>query len=76
LFAAGIYPHYFVNITGHGWRKLMRHRSALTYRIRSIPPVPTVLSFLQHQCQLSDQEAYGSLNMGAGFAAFMPRDKG
>jgi len=74
LFAAGIYPHYCVNITGHGWRKLMRHRSSLTYRILSLPPVPTVLSFLQQQCQLSDHEAYGSLNMGAGFAVFVARD--
>jgi phosphoribosylformylglycinamidine cyclo-ligase len=75
LFAAGLYPHYCVNITGHGWRKLMRHRSSLTYRIRSVPPVPTVLSFLQHRCRLSNREAYGSLNMGAGFAVFVPRDK-
>jgi phosphoribosylformylglycinamidine cyclo-ligase len=75
LFAAGINPHYCVNITGHGWRKLMRHRSSLTYRIRSVPPVPIVLSFLQHQCHLSDQEAYGSLNMGAGFAVFVRPEK-
>ena len=25
LAAAGITPHYCANITGHGWRKLMRH---------------------------------------------------
>ena len=24
LFAAGVRPHYAVNVTGHGWRKLMR----------------------------------------------------
>jgi len=34
-----------------------------------------VLSFLQQQCQLSDQEAYGSLNMGAGLAVFVPGEK-
>jgi len=75
LFAAGIYPNYCVNITGHGWRKLMRHRSSLTYRFHDMPPVPTVLSFLQGQCRLSNQEAYGSLNMGAGFAAFVSPER-
>jgi phosphoribosylformylglycinamidine cyclo-ligase len=74
LFAAGIVPHYCVNITGHGWRKLMRHRSAFTYRLHAVPPVPTVLSFLQRGCGLSDREAYGSLNMGAGFAVFVAAD--
>jgi phosphoribosylformylglycinamidine cyclo-ligase len=72
LFAAGILPHYCVNITGHGWRKLMRHRSSLTYRIHAVPPVPPVLSFLKEHCGMSAQEAYGSLNMGAGFAIFLP----
>jgi phosphoribosylformylglycinamidine cyclo-ligase len=70
LFASGILPHYCVNITGHGWRKLMRHRSAFTYRFRVLPPVPAVLSFMQDACRLSDAEAYGTLNMGAGFAGF------
>ena len=33
LWQAGITPHYSANITGHGWRKLLRHPKALTYRI-------------------------------------------
>ena len=28
-------PHYAANITGHGWRKLMRHRADFTYRIHT-----------------------------------------
>ncbi len=35
LFKAGIAPHYCANITGHGWRKLLRHRSDFTYRIHA-----------------------------------------
>src|SRR4029453_8881947 len=27
LYRAGIVPHYCANITGHGWRKLLRHAS-------------------------------------------------
>jgi phosphoribosylformylglycinamidine cyclo-ligase len=73
LFAAGVRPHYAVNITGHGWRKLMRHPAELKYRIRRLPPVPPVLAFLQTQGDMSIRDAYGTLNMGAGFALFMAR---
>jgi phosphoribosylformylglycinamidine cyclo-ligase len=64
--------HYISNITGHGWRKLMRHPGALTYRIAAIPPVPPVLQFIVNSSHMDLSEAYGSLNMGAGFALFMP----
>jgi phosphoribosylformylglycinamidine cyclo-ligase len=69
---AGLKVHYISNITGHGWRKLMRHPAALTYRITTLPPVPPALRFMQEQARLDPAEAYGSLNMGAGFALFMP----
>ena len=71
LAAAGIVPHYCVNITGHGWRKLMRHQAAFTYRIDALPPVPPVLRFIQQHAAIDDREAYGNLNMGAGFALFI-----
>jgi phosphoribosylformylglycinamidine cyclo-ligase len=71
LFAADVVPHYAVNITGHGWRKIMRHPSELTYRMHTLPPVPPVLAFMQREAGLDAKEAYGSLNMGAGFALFV-----
>ena len=71
LAAAGIVPHYCANITGHGWRKLMRHHAAFTYRISSLPPVPPVLQFIRQHAAIDDREAYGNLNMGAGFALFV-----
>jgi phosphoribosylformylglycinamidine cyclo-ligase len=71
LHGAGITPHYCANITGHGWRKLLRHPASLTYRIDTLPPVPAVLGFMQRQLRMSDAEAYGTLNMGAGFALFV-----
>ncbi len=64
--------HYMVNITGHGWRKLMRHKKNLTYRITNLPPAPKVLEFIVEQGKLDEKEAYGNLNMGAGFAIFVP----
>lgn len=71
LFKAGITPHYCANVTGHGWRKLMRHPAELTYRFDRVPAVPAVLRFIQQQAKLDDHEAYGTLNMGAGFALYV-----
>jgi len=71
LAKAGITPHYSANITGHGWRKLLRHAAALTYRIDAIPAVPPVLRFIQQHAKQDDHEAYGTFNMGAGFALFV-----
>jgi phosphoribosylformylglycinamidine cyclo-ligase len=71
VFAAGVRPHYAANITGHGWRKLMRHRTDFSYRIHTVPDVPPVLKFIQAQAKMSDRDAYGTFNMGAGFALFV-----
>ncbi len=71
LAQAGIQPRYCVNVTGHGWRKLLRHPGAFTYRIHTVPPVPPVLRFMQQHAGLDDHEAYSTLNMGAGFAYFV-----
>ena len=71
LYQAGITPHYCANITGHGWRKLLRHPAAHTYRITAIPEVTPVLKFIQQHAQQDDREAYSTLNMGAGFALFV-----
>lgn len=71
LAKAGIAVNYTVNVTGHGWRKLLRHTSELTYRISTVPPVPPVLAFIQREAKLDHAEAYGTLNMGAGFALFV-----
>lgn len=75
LASAGIVPHYCANITGHGWRKLMRHPARFTYRIHSLPAVPPVLRFIEQHAKIDKREAYGNLNMGAGFALFVaPED--
>lgn len=71
LHRAGVPVHYGVNVTGHGWRKLLRHPGSFTYRIHTVPPVPPVLRFIQQHAALDDEEAYGTLNMGAGFALFV-----
>jgi phosphoribosylformylglycinamidine cyclo-ligase len=71
LYKAGIIPKYCANITGHGWRKLLRHPAQFTYRIHSVPSVTPVLKFIQQHAGHDDREAYSTLNMGAGFAIFV-----
>jgi len=71
LAAAGVVPHYAANITGHGWRKLLRHPAALRYCIHTLPDVPPVLQFIREQADQDARAAYGTFNMGAGFALFV-----
>lgn len=72
LQAANLDLHYMVNITGHGWRKIMRANAEFSYVIDKIPDVPAEFTFMQDQSGTSDEEMYGNFNMGAGFAMFLP----
>jgi phosphoribosylformylglycinamidine cyclo-ligase len=68
----GVDIHYAVNITGHGWRKLMRTSDSLAYVIDRVPAPQPVFDFIQTAGGVEDAEAYGNLNMGAGFAVYVP----
>src|SRR4030043_320687 len=70
-FNEGVEIHYAVNITGHGWRKLMRATQPFAYIIDHIPVPHPVFSFIQEHGPVDDQEAYANLNMGAGFALYV-----
>lgn len=75
LFEASIDIHYMVNITGHGWRKLMRATQPFTYLIIQIPPTPEIFDFIQKHSNSSNQEMYSTFNMGAGFAIYLPANQ-
>ena len=68
----GVDIHYAVNITGHGWRKLMRAPDPFAYIVEEIPAPPPVFDFIQSIGAVDDAEAYGNFNMGAGFAIYVP----
>jgi phosphoribosylformylglycinamidine cyclo-ligase len=75
LFLAGVDIHYMSNITGHGWRKLMRSKKELTYKINLMPENPApVFRFIQEQSGMSEEKMYATFNMGMGFAFYIPRD--
>jgi len=75
LQAADIDVHYLSNITGHGWRKLMRAEAKLSYVLHEIPPVPPIFDFIAEQSGNDQQDMYGNYNMGAGYAVYVPADQ-
>jgi phosphoribosylformylglycinamidine cyclo-ligase len=75
LQSAGIDVHYLSNITGHGWRKLMRATEEFSYVIREVPPVSQIFDFIAGQAGNDQQEMYGNYNMGAGYAVYVPADQ-
>ncbi len=71
LLSAGINIHYAVNITGHGWRKLMRAAEPFIYIVEDIGIPHPIFDFILKHGPMSEEEAYGNLNMGAGFAVYV-----
>lgn len=65
--------HYISNITGHGLRKIMRARQNYTYVIENIFEPQEIFNFIQKHANLSDEEMYGTYNMGMDYALFIPK---
>jgi phosphoribosylformylglycinamidine cyclo-ligase len=76
MFRAQIPLHYLSHVTGHGLRKLMRPNRQLRYVIETLPEVPEVLSYIASEAGLDSKEAYGTLNMGVGFACYVAKGAG
>lgn len=68
---AGIDLHYAVNVTGHGLRKLMRAESELSYVIDRLPEPNPIFQVLCDAVEMSQREAYGTYNMGVGYAFYV-----
>jgi phosphoribosylformylglycinamidine cyclo-ligase len=75
LQAADIDIHYLSNITGHGWRKLMRAAETFSYIITEVPPAHEIFHFIAGQSDNDETEMYGNYNMGAGYAVYVPADQ-
>jgi phosphoribosylformylglycinamidine cyclo-ligase len=68
--------NYYSHITGHGLRKVMRADKSFTYRIESLPEVPEILSEICRFAGMDTRTAYGTLNMGIGFAIYCAEGHG
>jgi phosphoribosylformylglycinamidine cyclo-ligase len=68
---AGIPLVYAVNITGHGFRKLMRASQPLTYVVKKPPEIPRLFQFIMETGPVDIEEMFKTFNMGAGYAVFV-----
>lgn len=71
---ANLRLRYAAHITGHGWRKLMRLSQPFVYRMTDVRPPLPIFNFLMRAGPIDLREAYGTFNMGAGFAAYVAPD--
>lgn len=76
MLRAGLPVHYLSHVTGHGLRKLMRPNRELRYVVHALPEVPEVLAFIAERAGLGPKEAFGTLNMGVGFACYVGKGAG
>jgi phosphoribosylformylglycinamidine cyclo-ligase len=72
LFSADVDVHYLSNITGHGWRKIMRATQTFSYILTMTPEVPELFNFIAEKSDNDEREMYGNYNMGAGYAIYVP----
>lgn len=72
LFNNGIDIHYLSNITGHGWRKIMRATRDFSYILEDIPTPLAIFDFIAAKSGNDEREMYSNYNMGAGFAVYLP----
>lgn len=71
LMETNLHISYIANITGHGWRKLMRYSKPLHYELTTIPTPQKIFDFIEKRGPVEKKEMYGTFNMGAGFALFV-----
>jgi len=66
--------HGFAHITGGGWRKLSSLVLGTGLGVRLDDPMqpPALMRFLQHQGNMTDEDAYGTWHMGMGGAIIAP----
>jgi phosphoribosylformylglycinamidine cyclo-ligase len=73
FFEEGLEVHYLSNITGHGWRKLMRATGSFSYVINDVPTPAPIFDFIAEHSGNDAKEMYGNYNMGAGYAVYLPK---
>jgi phosphoribosylformylglycinamidine cyclo-ligase len=75
LIRQNIKINYISNITGSGFKKIMRAKIPFTYEISLLPKKPEIFQFLQNKGNVSDKEAYQTWNMGIGMVVIAPKNQ-
>jgi phosphoribosylformylglycinamidine cyclo-ligase len=71
----GFSIHRVENITGHGWRKIMRGNGNFTYVIDRLPRQLPIFDFIRVRGKQSVRDMFSTFNMGAGLAIFLPKNE-
>lgn len=72
LFESGADIRFLSPITGHGWAKIMRHKTPLKYVVDNLPVPQEEFRFMQAVGPVEDEEAYRVWNMGVGMVVIAP----
>ncbi len=67
----GVSIHYAVNMTGHGWLKLMRAPEPFVYVIECLPTPQPIFTFFQNKTRWPLEKMYRTFNMNAGFVFYV-----
>jgi len=70
----GVEIAYSANMSGHGWRKVMRADAHFTYVIEELPPCPEIFEFIALNGPVSTREMFMVFNNGAGFMVIVPEN--
>lgn len=68
--------HGMANITGGGFRNVVRISSKFCFRIERLLPVHRIFNFLQSEGNMGDREMFETFNMGTGFVIVVKRGRG
>lgn len=72
----GVEIHYTVNVTGHGWRKLMRLDAEMSYIVDQVPDPHEEFRIIQEAMHQTPRQMYETFNMAMGFAIYAPASSG
>jgi phosphoribosylformylglycinamidine cyclo-ligase len=61
-----------IHITSDGFLNLTRVKSAVSYVIDGLPPIPPIFSIIQHLDRTDVAEMFSVFNMGIGFCVIVP----
>lgn len=64
------------NITGGGFRNLLRLKKNVRFLIDRLPPVPGIFTFLSELGAIPESEMFQTFNMGTGFVIIAARGEG
>ena len=71
---AGVSIHYAVNITGHGWCKLMCAVQPFRYVIDKLPRQQPLFDLIHEVNPIGLKKMFRTFNMGGGFAIYVSQE--